>query len=365
MSRVAGDVLTLRELNRATLARQLLLARGRLTPIRAVERVLGLQAQVARPPFVGLWSRIERVDRGAVVTDFLERRLVRATTMRATLHVVSPADYLRFRGPLQPALDRAIGVLKTRAHGLNFDRLVQRGRAFFSKPQTFDAFRDHLLSLDPKGDVRAMAYLVRTRLPLVQVPTNSTWGFPAQPEFVAADAWLEKGPAESHAPDALVMRYLEAFGPATVADIQAWSGLQGLKPVIEALRPKLRTFKGEGRAELFDVPDGARPPADMPAPVRFLPEWDNAIVARSDARLLAKEHRSAVFRPGLRVLATLLVDGHVAGIWKTDRKRSGASLQVDLFAPVAKPLRAEIEEEGTALLRFVEPEAPRVDVVVR
>lgn len=360
-----SSTLTLRQLNRATLARQMLLARERVTPVRAAERLFGLQAQAPRPPLVGLWSRLVNLDRSRVVKDLLDRRLIRATTMRATLHLLSADDYLRFRGPLQPALDRAVGVLKERAAGIDVARLVSQGRTFFATPRTFDAFRDHLGTLHPKGDIRAMAYLVRTRLPLVQVPTDSQWGFPAQAEFVSAETWMKKPLAEGQAPEELVLRYFEAFGPSTVADIQAWSGLQGLKPVVEALRPRLVTFKGEGRTEFFDAPRAPRPDADTPAPVRYLPDWDNLIVSRADERMLARAHRPAVFRPGLRVLATVLVDGMVAGIWKTDRKRTGATLTVNLFAAATKRLRAELEEEGEALVRFLEPDAPRVDIVVQ
>lgn len=342
----------------------MLLARERLTPVAAVEKIFGLQAQMPRPPFVGLWSRLDNADRARIARDLRDRRLVRATTMRATLHVLSAADYIRFRGPLQPALDRAVGVLKERADGIDPADIVEHGRVFFRTPRTFDAFRDDLLTLHPKGDVRAMAYMVRTRLPLVQVPADATWGFPAQPEFVSADAWLKKPPADTRAPEELVLRYLAAFGPSTLADVQAWSGLQGLKPVLEALRLRLATFKGEGRSELFDLPEGPRPPADTPAPVRYLPEWDNIIGSRADARLVAKTHRPAVFRPGLRVLATVLVDGMVAGTWKADRKRAGATLDVDLFAPATRRVRAEIEAEGDALLRFLEPDAPRTQVVI-
>lgn len=361
------DILSLRQLNRATLARQLLLARAHLSPVAAIEQVFGLQAQLPRPSFVGLWSRIEGVDRGRVIRLLLERSVVRATTMRATLHLLSASDFLRFREPLQAALDRAALVLSDRADGLEMERLVEHGRTFFAKPRTFDAFRDHLETRYPNGDIRAMAYAVRTRLPLVQVPDEgAAWGFPSQAAFVTADAWMGKARAAKGSVEEIVLRYLGAFGPASVADVQAWSGLQRLKPVVEKLRPTLRTFKLEGgRTELFDLPDARRPDPDTAVPVRFLPEWDNAIVARADARCLAQEHRPAVFKPGLRVLATVLVDGFVAGTWTIERKARAAALTVESFAPLARRVRTEIEEEGTRLVHFVEPDAERTSVVVR
>ncbi|MCA1584284.1 MAG: winged helix DNA-binding domain-containing protein [Acidobacteria bacterium] len=361
----AAETLSLRQLNRATLARQMLLARAQMTPSETVEQVLGLQAQLARPPIVGLWSRLAGVDRREVVDQLMQRRLVRAPAMRATLHVMTAVDYLRFRRTLQPCLDRAISVLKDRAADLELERLVELGRAFFATPQTFDAFRDALARRHPTADVRAMAYAVRTRLPVVQVPIHAGWGFPAQADFITADAWLGKSPADGDYADELVIRYLQAFGPATVADVQAWSGLAGLKRAIDSLGSRLREFGGPGRATLFDLPDAPRPDGTMPAPVRFLPEWDNVIVSRADERLVPREYRAKVFRPGLRVLPTVLVDGFVAGLWKVQRRGRAATLVVEPFAPLTKRARAEVEQEADTLIRFVEPDAARSTVLVR
>ena len=154
-----------------------------------------------------------------------------------------------------------------------------------------------------------------------------------------------------------VLRYLAAYGPATATDAQAWSGLPALKPIFEALRPRLVTFRGERGGELFDLPDAPRPPVDTPAPVRLLPEWDSVIVTRADARLLPLQHRSSVFQPGLRVLPTVLVDGIVAGTWKIECRRTAGSLIVSLFASQPAKVRREIESEAHALLAFAEPDA--------
>jgi hypothetical protein len=353
-----ADALTLRQLNRATLARQMLLARERATTVRAIEHLIGLQAQLARPPFVGLWSRVQDFDRADLVRLMTERAVVRATAMRATLHVMTAADYLKLRGCLQPALDRAMqGVLGDRAARLNLRQLDEVARRFFETPHTFDSAREHLRARFRGGDERAMAYAARLRLPLVQVPTGATWGFPAQADFIAADRWLGKSPAGARRPDALVRRYLAAYGPATVADAQAWSGLPNLRPVLEAMRPKLRTFRDPEGAELFDLPDAPRPDPDDPAPVRFVPEYDNIISSRADARLVPIRHRSKVFLPGLRVLATVLVDGFVAGTWKIERERAVARLVVEPFTTLPASVRRDVESEGQALLRFAEPDA--------
>jgi hypothetical protein len=148
-------------------------------------------------------------------------------------------------------------------------------------------------------------------------------------------------------------------------DVQTWCGLPGARAALERLRPTLRVFKGEGRSELFDLPDAPRPSEDEPAPIRFLPEWDSAIVSRVDGRFVKREHRSAVFRPGLRVLPTLLVDGMVAATWKTERKRTNATLTIEPFSAFSKRVREQVDEEASALLRFVEADASQANVHIR
>ena len=360
-----GDVLTLAALGRATLARQLLLEREPMDAVAAVERLLGLQAQVPRPPFLALWSRLARVDRQEIVGLLRARRLVRATTMRGTLHVMSAADYQRFRTTMQAGLDYGLEMMGARLDGVNLVPLIDEARRFFRTPQPFEAFRDHLATLHPKADVRAMAYAVRMKLPLVQVPADLPWAFPSNPAFIAADAWLKKPSASKDATDALVLRYLGALGPATAADVQSWLGLPGARAALDRLRPTLRVFRSEKRAELFDLPDAPRPAAETPAPVRFLPEWDSAIVSRADPRFVRQAHRQAVFRPGLRVLPTVLVDGVVEGTWRTERKRTTGTLIVELFSTPSKTVRARLQEEAEAMLRFAEPESIRVEVSIR
>jgi winged helix DNA-binding protein len=361
---VPRNLLTLRQLNRATLARQLLLERHDLTPVAATAHLVALQAQVPRPPFIGLWSRTVRATREGIVKDLLAKRLVRGTFLRGTLHVMSADDYRRFRTPLQLALDRGIRVIGERADTFDVEQVLALGRTFFKKAQTFDAFRDHLAATYPDGDVRAMAYATRMQVPLLQVPTDTPWGFPAQAGFMSADAWLGSTALVGSSVDDLMMRYLAAYGPATCADAQSWCGIPGLKAVFERLRPRLVSFKAERGGEVFDLPDAPRPDEDVPAPVRFLPDWDNAIVGRADARMLDPQHRARVFQPGLRVLATVLVDGMVAATWKIERTKSAADLTVTTFGTVPSRRRPEIEKEGKALLAFVEPDAATARVKI-
>jgi hypothetical protein len=360
-TRVSSLLLTKRQLNRATLARQMLLRREKITALKAVQRLVAMQAQVARPPFVGLWTRLEGFRREHLTGALRQRKLVRATALRGTLHLMTAGDYVALRGALQPMLTAIMqGILRERLAGLDIGALEATARAFFGKePETFDALRSHLKRKHPKGDERAMAYAIRTHLPLVQVPTEERWGFPASADFAVADAWLGRKVATQPAgPERLVLRYLAAFGPASVRDAEVWCYLRGLRDVFEALRPKLATFRDERKRELFDLPDAPRPAEDTPAPVRFLPEFDNLVLSHEDrTRVLADEHRGRIFTKNLLVHATFLADGFVAGTWKIERKKTVASLALEPFGTLAKATRAALEQEGEALLRFVEEDA--------
>jgi hypothetical protein len=357
--------LTLRELNRATLARQMLLAREKITTVRAIERLVGLQAQLARPPFIGLWTRLKSFKRDDLIRLVQSRKVVRATLMRGTLHLMSTKDYVKLRAALQPALSAGMqSILRDRSQDLPIDKLVAAGRKYFDEePRTFDELRDHLRKRFPKGDERAMAYAVRMHLPLIQVPTDAEWGYPGAADFTVAESWLGEPIGSDASPHAIILRYLAAFGPATVSDAQTWSGLHGLKLPFEELRPKLQTFRDERGRELFDLPKAPRPPEDTPAPVRFLPEFDNLILSHDDrTRFVAKEHRAAVFLPALRVISTFLVDGFVAGTWKVERKKDTATLIITPFATLPRKVRDELNDEGERLVRFIERDAQKFEM---
>lgn len=362
--------LSLGQLNRATLARQMLLARERVTPLHAIERLVGMQAQFPRPPFVGLWGRVEGFRRDALTKLLVDRKVVRATFLRGTLHVASARDFVALRPTMQPVLDAGIRViLKALGARVDAGRLTRQAREILAEgPQTFEELRDRLKRAEPGTNERALGFAVRMLLPLVQVPVGkeAAWAFPANARFALADEWLGKpiptdGPART---EALVLRYLAAYGPASVADAQAWSGIPKLRETFEALRPRLLTFRDEARRELFDLPDAPRPDGDVPAPVRLIPDYDNLVTTRHDERFVAKGHRPKVFLPGLRVAATVLVDGFVAGTWRVDRKKDTAALTVDPFASFPARIRKEVIAEGEALLRFAEPDARSFEVRV-
>lgn len=358
-------VLTLRELNRATLARQMLLERAALPVPAAIERLVGLQAQVARPPYIGLWTRLPDFRRDDLALLIENRTVVKATLMRATLHVFTAADYTHFRTTLQPALtDGWNAVIKKRNVTFDMDTLLAQGHRFIAEqPRTFAEISAMVTAFQPDQDVGAMRYAIRTRLPLVQVPINTGWSYSSNPAFTLAETWLEQSIAsEDHFRD-LAVRYLAAFGPASAADMQSWSGLPKLKSAFEKLKPDLVTYRDEGRRELFDLPNTPLPGADSPAPPRFLPEFDNLLLGHDKrTRVIADEHRKKVYLPGLRVAATILVDGFVGGVWKVEKTKKAAALVIEPFAPLAKPVRDALTEEGERLVRFAEPDAQSFDV---
>ncbi len=366
---MAVRTLTLRELNRATLARQMLLAREALPIPAAVERLVGLQAQLASAPFVGLWTRLPDFQRDDLARTIAERAVVKATMMRATLHLVSAADYPWLRATLQPALTAASGsIVQRRGVELDIDAILKLAREYLSEqPRTFAEITAHFSELFPDTDIGSIRYTIRTHLPLVQVPVATAisggWSYPGNPQFALADEWLGKSVEAADDFRALVFRYLAAFGPARVTDIQTWSGLGKLKAAVEALKPELVVYRDEQGVELLDLPDMPLPDADTPAPERFLPEFDNLLLSHSNrTRVVADEHRKQVFLPALRVAATILVDGFVRGAWKVEKKKGAAALVIEPFEALTQANRAALTEEGERLVRFVEPAAKSYEV---
>jgi winged helix DNA-binding protein len=362
-----APVLSSRALNRASLARQLLLQRADLGPLDAIGRLFAIQAQYPKAPSTGLWSRLRDLKRDDLARLVDERRVVRATFLRGTLHLLSARDYLDLRASLQTGLTQGLAVLGKRAEGLDAARLIASAQAFFEQrgAAEFEDLREVFAATDPDGDIRAMAYLVRLHLPLVQAPDDGPFRFAAGGRFTLARSFLNEAPAADLRPDVLVRRYLAAYGPASIADAQVWLGLKALKPTFEALRPELVTFRDERGRELFDLADAPRPPDETPAPVRFLPDFDGLLLGWDDrSRVVSDEHRKRLVTKNLLVLATFLVDGRAAGLWKAELKRGAARLLLEPFERLTKKVRTELEAEGQRLLTFLEPEAKSHDVVL-
>jgi hypothetical protein len=323
-----------------------------------VQRLAGLQAQEPRPPFVGLWSRVEGFDRDELAGALHDGALVRGMLMRATLHVASAADYAAFRPALQPVLSAAYaGVDQRRRTGVDVDAVLPVARELLvAEPLTFNALRAALSDRFPGANDRGLGYAVRTHLPLTMVPTDDRWAFPRDARFALADA------GDDASPGPLLRRYLAAFGPATAADAQTWSGLRAAAEALDAM-DDLERFEDERGRTLYDLPDAPRPDPDTPAPARLLPEFDNLVLAHADrTRLIDDEHRPRVVAKNLRVKATFLVDGRVAGTWKSERKGRKAALELEPFGKLRKRDAKALADEGERLLAFMEPDAASVEV---
>lgn len=303
------------------LARQMLLQRESLPIAEAVERLGGLQSQIPNPPYIGLWTRLADFQRDALTGQMQARQIVRVPYLRSTLHLITAADHQRFRAVIQPALTLGLNSFFGRTiKGLDVERLTQAARPFLAEaPRTMGKLRAFLLALEPERDGDAMAYAVRTVLPLVQVPPGGMWGSGTLASYTTADNWLNA----THPPAdlrALLHRYLAAFGPASLMEFQTWTGITSLKDVLAPLTAELMAYRDEQGRELFDLPGMPLPDADTPTPVHFIPEYDNLLIAYADrTRVIADADRPKVFLSAARVLGTILVDGFVAGTWKPSK----------------------------------------------
>jgi hypothetical protein len=339
--------LTNRDLNRALLARQLLLERSDISAADAIAQVGGLQAQASVPPFVGLWTRVANFDAADLQRGIDTRQIVRATMMRHTIHFVGADDYRWLRPTIQPALDANFAAqTRKRLADVDIEPFLEAARKQFRKaPLTFAEVKELIRSLTPDGDIDAIAYGVRTRLPLIGVPNESRWRFGGRAPFVPAEEWLG-GKLAKPDPRAMARRYLAAFGPATPGDATAWSGVGGMRAVFESMRDELRSYRDEAGRELFDVPDGLLPGADVEAPVRFLPEFDNTLLGHKDrTRVIADEHRRLVYiGPGL-MTGTILLDGFAAATWHVRKDE----MTIEPFRKLTKAEKQAIEPEAEAL----------------
>jgi hypothetical protein len=355
-------VLDARALNRALLERQLLLRRTKMSAADAIEWLVGMQAQIPADPYVGLWSRLDNFRTDDLANLITERKAVRMGLMRATIHLVTARDGLALRPVLQPALERTFQTSSPFGRqlvGVDMERLLTIGRVLVEeRPRTSAELRPILHKRWPKRDrdslVMAMSYL----LPLVQVPPRGVWGVSAQPRRTTLEAWLGRPLGKKRSPDAMIVRYLAAFGPATVSDARTWSGLSGLAEAFERLRPRLRTFGDERGRELFDVPDGPLPDPETPAPPRFLPVYDNIVLSHHDrARIVRSfEPKRLGYREGV-TFGSVLIDGFVGATWTVKRNAKTAVLRVAFIDQLPKGERVAVEEEGARLLTFIAADA--------
>jgi hypothetical protein len=360
------EMLSQRALNRALLSRQLLLdrvdlpdeaGRRRAMVIEAIEHLIGLQAQAPFPPYYGLWSRLggfRPEDLAALLTD---RSVVRIALMRGTIHLVSARDCLPLRRLVQPVLDRGLrGSFGKQLAGVDPAAVAAAGRELVeSEPMTFSQLGGALAGRWPDHSPAALAQAVRAQVPLVQVPPRAVWGRAGQSLHTSAEHWL--GPAAAADPPGpetlagLVTRYLGAFGPATVRDVAAWSGLTGLRAITEELRPSLVTFRDEQGAELFDLPSAPRPDEAAPAPVRLAAEFDNLLLSHADrSRVVHPGHLKRFYTINGIFPGSVLIDGFVAGMWRLARTKGAATLTVELFG--SAPEKDQVAQEAERMLAF-------------
>ena len=364
----AGPVLSRRSLNRALLERQLLLRRAEMPAEDAIEHLIALQAQEPFDPYTALWSRLEGFRADELAGLLLDRRAVRANAMmRTTIHLLIARDWLALRPVLQVVQERGFTTgspFGRQLKGLDIDEVVAAGRELLEeKPRTNSAIGKLLKERWPDRDATSLGYAVRYLLPLVQVPPRGIWGKGGLPVLATAETWLGRSVGTDTSPDAMILRYLAAYGPASVMDVQAWCWLTRLGPILERLRPQLRTFRDESGKELFDVPDGPIPDTETPAPPRFLPTYDNIVLSHKDrSRIIGDPSEWMVdggqFDP-IFLRGSVLVDGFVHSGWRVDRDGDRATLIVMPARPYARGDREDVAEEATRLLEFLAPEARR------
>ena len=363
MSPGGDELLDAQALSRATLARQMLLERARVPAFEALECLAGMQAQAPHAPYVGLWSRLEDFRAAELAELISERRAVRAPLMRATLHLVTASDFLELRPVLQAVLERSFGGSPFDIAGVDRQALLECGRALLDeRPRTRPELGAALAERWPDRDPASLAQAITYLMPVVQVPPRGLWGRSGAARWTTAETWLDHALGVGASPEGVVLRYLTAFGPATIRDVQTWSGLTRLAEVVDRLRPKLCTFRDERGNELFDLPEAPRPDSAAPAPPRFLPEYDNLLLSHADRSRFLPGGERVPLPPGLGArTGTLLVDGSVRATWTIRRRGARAVLHIEGFDRLHRH-RDAIREEGARLLRFAVADAREHDI---
>jgi len=359
---VRSPILNRRTLNRALLARQLLLKRRAASAAATVERLVGMQAQAPTLPYIGLWSRLSGF-RPEELSRLVENRsAVRMSLMRNTIHLVTARDGFGLKPLFTPVGER--GFLHGSPWGRDLKEAdlaaIKRAGAEImgEKPRTIADLAKRLAQRFPNHDGVAMAYGVRYMVPLVFTPPRGLWGGKGLVTLTTFEAWLGRPPGPSFSPDDLVLRYLAAFGPASVADMRAWSGI-ALRATFERLRPRLKIFRDERGQELFDLPRAPRPGPDVEAPVRLLPDYDNILLGHADrTRIMPHGRHLGMFSSNGVTQGAVLVDGFVRAMWKPVTADGLTHAAVTPFMKsLSKSEQRPIAEEAMRVLEFLAPQA--------
>jgi len=359
------EIVSRRALNRATLDRQFLLRRSTMGPVELVEHLVGLQAQTPHTWYVGFWSRLVECSPQAVAELVTGRRLVRIAVMRSTIHLVTAADALALRPLLQPVSERGLSSnFGKHLVGLDREELIAAGRAALDRqPMTFSELGRALGERWPDRDQPSLAQAIRAWVPLVQVPPRGVWGASGLARHAPLDTFVGQPVRSDYPVDEMVLRYLAAFGPASVKDVQTWSGLTRLREVADRLRPGLVTFRDEQGVELLDLPDAPRPPADTVAPARYLYDFDNLLLSHADrSRVITDGYLRQDFDVNGPMPRVVLLDGFTAATWTMTTEKGKATLTVHPFARLSTRDKSALTEEGASLLSFVAGKAATHDI---
>ncbi|RJX39701.1 winged helix DNA-binding domain-containing protein [Paenibacillus pinisoli] len=399
--RSTNRTLSLKRLNRALLERQLLLKRSTISPLEAIERLAGIQAQAPMPPYYALWSRLENFQPEALAQLLSNRQAVRIALMRSTIHLVSARDARFFRRTLAPMLERSIISFNgKKLNGVDLNQLAAATVKLASeKPVTFEELGKLLQREWPEHTPAVLSSSARNLVPLAQIPPRGLWGQGGAARHVPLEHWLGNGPHHSEAdsasdvrreysyhgadgtsnvhrndPDSgvddpgaletnqdaaiksMLFRYLSAFGPASIKDMQAWSGMTRLKPYIQEWISELECFQDEAGNDLYDLPGAPLPPEDTPAPPRYLSEFDNMLISYNDrSRIMPAAYKPKIITINGLVRSTFLTDGFVSGIYSIEVDKETATLRLQPFEPISSADLELLREEGARLLEFVAP----------
>ena len=360
------ETLSRRALNRATLDRQLLLSRAKMSACDAVEHLAGLQAQAPFPPYYALWARLASFRPSDLASLLESRRVVRIALMRGTVHLVTAADALAWRPVVQPLYDR--DLRQNTQHGpelagLDHDLVAEAARKLLLRgPLAGTALGAELAQRWPDVPKASLTHLARAKLPLVQTPPRAIWGKAGQTTYACLDEWVG-APLSPPSPASLISRYLRAFGPASVADVQKWAGITRLGEVAASM--DLRRYRDLDGRELLDLPELTVPDEDVPAPPRLLGPFDQTILSYADrTRVISDDYRKRVISQNGLVKGTLLVGGSVRGFWELKKERKAAAVELSPFEKLPKKDLAALESAAGRLAGWAEPDAETREVRV-
>jgi hypothetical protein len=367
MAKAPAEVVSQRALNRALLGRQFLLERVSRPAAETIEHLVGLQAQVPKVPYVALWTRLQGFQPHVLAELLASRQAVRVPLMRATIHLVTAADCLALRPALQTVLERCFNSQSPfgrRLAGVDLDAVLAAGKLLLEeRPHTRAELGPLLAAHWPDRDPEALAMAITYLLPVVQVTPRGIWGQSGAAAWTTVEQWLGTPLETESSAENTVLRYLAAFGPATVGDMRTWSGLTGLREIVERLRPQLQTFRDEQGRETFDLPEAPRPDADTPAPPRFVPEYDNVLLSHDDrSRIIIHQGWPRLFAGSDGMVGSLLVDGFVTAAWTMTLVQNEAVLRVHPLRRLTPEEETAIAAEAQGLLDFVAPDSHQHDI---